>query len=195
MKHLQNLPYFFCYRVNGVKINYFPEQWSWICSKRLCTTKFFELKSSVQFIQVPVIWHYQNTSKFWILQRLNLCEGDICWSDIFYPFTHMKDGDQVAFATMWGLTLIPCGLYLIWFLRGFWWKRNNAFKYIVVYGRISIRIKSIKRQIFFFCNYDSFLSCEQRNFLNRKWNGENSETIVYLIWIYLLCSRWKSGGS
>ena len=115
------LPFsFFGYRVNGVKINYFPEQWSWICSKRLCTSKLFELKSSVQFIQVPVIWHYQNTSKFWILQRLNLCEGDICWSDIFYPFTHMKDGDQVAFATMWGLTLIPCGLYLIWFLRSFW---------------------------------------------------------------------------
>ena len=110
---------FFC-RVNGVKINYFPEQWSWICSKRLCTTKPFELKSSVQFIQVPVIWHYQNTSKFWILQRLNLCDGDICWSDILYPFTHMEDGDQVAFATMWGLTLVPCGMYLIWFLRGFW---------------------------------------------------------------------------
>jgi len=54
------------YRISGFKINYFPEKWSWIClhQHNSCETKKFQLKSSVQFIQVPVVWHFQNTSKF-----------------------------------------------------------------------------------------------------------------------------------
>ena len=49
------------YRINGFKINYFPEKWTWICQHQhnSCETKKFQIKSSVQFIQVPVVWHFQ----------------------------------------------------------------------------------------------------------------------------------------
>ena len=113
---------FYQYRINGFKVSHHPETWSWICAKRECpTSKPFELKSTVQFIEVPVQWHYQNTSKFWILQDLDECEGDICWNQLMYPFTHAKMGDQIAFVTMWGLTLLPLTIFLLWFLRYFWW--------------------------------------------------------------------------
>ena len=114
------------YRISGVKVNYYPNKWTWICSKKSCPSKSYELKSSVQYIEVPVVWHYQNTSKFWILQSLNICDGDICWNEIMYPFTHAKQiypftiGDEIAFATMWGLALTPTALFIMWFLRYFW---------------------------------------------------------------------------
>lgn len=112
------------YRINGFKVNYFPEKWRWNCHnlKRSCgsETYEFQLKSTIQYIQVPVVWHYQNTSKFWILQNLHNCDGDQCWQQLFYAFTHYQDGDNVAYAVQWALILVPSSLLLMWFTRDLW---------------------------------------------------------------------------
>lgn len=109
------------YRINGVKVNYLAETWSWICPKRPCgSTRKFQLQSSVQFIEVPVVWHHQNTSKFWILQRLDLCNGDKCWAELFYPFTHSDEGSKIAFVTMCALTLIPGACLVLFVTKDYW---------------------------------------------------------------------------
>jgi hypothetical protein len=76
--------------------------------------------SSVQFIELPRVWHYENTSKFWILAQMDLCNGDKCWKEIFYPFTHQSTGDDIAYAAMCALALIPSSIFLMWFTRDFW---------------------------------------------------------------------------
>ena len=111
------------YRINGFKINYFPETWTWIClHHERCESKKFQLKSSVQFIQVPVVWHFQNTSKFWILQKYRHrdCHGDICWRELLFPFTHHKDGDSLHYATMSGMVLLPIYFCILCFMPDFW---------------------------------------------------------------------------
>ena len=43
----------------------------------------FQLQTSVQFIEVPIVWHHQNTSRFWVKQYDDIsegkCNGDVCW--------------------------------------------------------------------------------------------------------------------
>ena len=46
------------------------------------SAQYFELQSSVQFIEVPLVWHHQNTSHFWASQYDGMsvgCSGDVCW--------------------------------------------------------------------------------------------------------------------
>ena len=111
------------YRINGFKINYFPEKWTWIChstNKHCEKTKKYQLKSTVQFIHIPVAWHYQNTSKFWILQNLHNCDGDKCWRELFYPFSgnsNYHHGDQVEYAARCALLLLLAAIFLLIFLN------------------------------------------------------------------------------
>ena len=43
----------------------------------------FQLQTSVQFIEIPIAWHHQNTSRFWVKQYDEMsegkCKGDVCW--------------------------------------------------------------------------------------------------------------------
>lgn len=109
------------YRINGFKVSYLPEKWSWTCRHR-CDQFNYELKSSVHFIEVPVVWHYQNTSKFWILQTLHECDddGDKCWQMLFFPFTHNETGDMVVYAAKCAVIMFPSSLFLLWFTRDLW---------------------------------------------------------------------------
>ena len=108
------------YRINGFKANYLPEKWTWYCYTTKCITKHYQVLHTVQFIEVPLVWHYQNTSKFWILQQLDLCRGDQCWSGLWYAFTHHQKGDEIAYASLCGLLMIPISIGTLWFTREFW---------------------------------------------------------------------------
>ena len=108
------------YRINGVKVNYLPEKWTWYCYTHKCITKQYQVLHKVQFIEIPLVWHHQNTSKFWILQQLDLCKGDQCWSGLWYAFSHHQKGDEIAYASLCGLLMIPISIGTLWFTREFW---------------------------------------------------------------------------
>ena len=64
----------------------------------------------------------QNTSKFWILQKYRHrdCHGDKCWKELLFPFTHNKDGDNVHYAAMYGMVLLPIVIGYLCFTHEIW---------------------------------------------------------------------------
>ena len=46
------------------------------------SVQHFQLQSSVQFVEIPIVWHLRNTSQFWAHQYNDMsigCSGDTCW--------------------------------------------------------------------------------------------------------------------
>lgn len=111
------------YRINGVQVNYFRANWTgecWDIRKCAGNVQKYQLASSVSFHEIPIVWHHQNTTRFWIIQDWNYCDRDICWKELMYAFTHHSTGDGIAYATMCALSLTPLGLFIMWFTREFW---------------------------------------------------------------------------
>eukprot|EP00094_Tigriopus_californicus_P001832 TCALIF_01768-PA protein Name:"Similar to Tctn2 Tectonic-2 (Rattus norvegicus)" AED:0.33 eAED:0.33 QI:0/0.66/0/0.75/0.66/0.25/4/0/648 len=84
-------------RINGVRVVPRYEMWSWVCSELDdCNgQKSFELSVGIQFGEIPLEWHLQNTSRFWIRQHDPHCLGDNCWKQILRPFTHPPPVDHL----------------------------------------------------------------------------------------------------
>ena len=55
------------YRINAARLHYHQRNWFWICKedfKEACTRfQNFEIKMMIAFEEIPLIWHYQNTSR------------------------------------------------------------------------------------------------------------------------------------
>ena len=61
--------------INGVRVRLLFERWRWICPrvnsmKRAgCSARQrFPIRSEVEFVEIPAVWHNQNTTKFWLIQ-------------------------------------------------------------------------------------------------------------------------------
>ena len=71
--------------INGVRVRLIYENWRWICPringrKRAgCSNRQrFPIRSEVEFVEVPAVWHNQNTTKFWLIQvTANLLKQDL----------------------------------------------------------------------------------------------------------------------
>ena len=60
------------------------------CSK----TQDFKLQSSVQFIEIPIVWHHQNRSQFWVRQFDEMsvgCPGDVCFKVKWLGLNHIME--------------------------------------------------------------------------------------------------------
>lgn len=84
-------------RINGVRVVPKYETWSWICYELddCSGQQSFELSVSIQFGEIPLEWHLQNTSRFWIRQHDPHCSGDNCWKQLLRPFTHPPTSDDL----------------------------------------------------------------------------------------------------
>lgn len=122
------------YRVNGIRIMLGHERWDWTCRKtsgeggdRSCREiANYDIGLSVKFEEIPLVWHHQNTSRFWVLQDVGHCEGDACWAELAYPFTHhgwpdgARTGDDVSFSTLWALILSFLGTAVLVTTSAYW---------------------------------------------------------------------------
>lgn len=61
----RNSDKFGIYRVCGAKVSWTFDRWSWSClNPQACRqSQLYPLTMSVEQFEVPVVWHYQNTSK------------------------------------------------------------------------------------------------------------------------------------
>lgn len=98
------------YEILGSKVSYSNSTWSLTCSGpagRACTrssTQPFYLTSSVRFTQIPPQTPVP-VSKYYATPREDdkeLCPGDRCWDNLFYPFTgrYMSDSREYVFGTV-----------------------------------------------------------------------------------------------
>ena len=58
---------------------------------RCSQTQDFKLQSSVQFIEIPIVWHHQNRSQFWVRQFDEMsvgCPGDVCFKVKWLGLNH-----------------------------------------------------------------------------------------------------------
>ena len=63
-------------KINGLKITPVYQSWVWRCKTNLfngdCdksdSLQSFFLSTQVEFLEIPNIWHHQNTSRFWLKQ-------------------------------------------------------------------------------------------------------------------------------
>ena len=62
-------------KINGLKVSKVYQEWTWPRCKRKMTgsegcrePQRFLLTSEVEFLEIPNVWHHQNTTKFWLKQ-------------------------------------------------------------------------------------------------------------------------------
>jgi len=109
--------------VNGVRVRPQYEEWSWTCKmsirgKKSCQKiQRFQLRTEVEFVEIPVIWHHQNTTRFWLKQDSITCNGDICWEDMLIPILNMERGDVLAEMAEWFFALILIAVPMIHFSK------------------------------------------------------------------------------
>ena len=63
--------------------------------------------------------------RFWVLQDVGHCEGDACWYELAYPFTHpgpdgATTGDDVSLSTLWALILSFLGTAVLAATSAYW---------------------------------------------------------------------------
>ena len=65
--------------------------------------------------------------RFWVLQDVGHCEGDACWHELAYPFTHpagpdggAATGDDVSLSTLWALILSFLGTAVLAATSAYW---------------------------------------------------------------------------
>ncbi len=90
----------------------------------------YDLSARVAFEEVPLRWRHANTSRFWVLQDLGYCVGDICWDELAFPFSHAAalaqsqpeetGGDAVSYATQWGIVLVAIGTCVLYLASDYW---------------------------------------------------------------------------
>ena len=62
------------WRLNGVRVTPVYQHWTWRCrisrrGPRKCSkVQHFSLSTEVEFLEIPNIWHQQNTTRFWLQQ-------------------------------------------------------------------------------------------------------------------------------
>ena len=61
-------------RLNGLRVTPIYQRWIWRCrisrrGPRKCSkVQHFPLSTEVEFLEIPNIWHQQNTTRFWLQQ-------------------------------------------------------------------------------------------------------------------------------
>ena len=61
-------------RLNGVRVTPIYHRWTWRCRVarrgpgKCSGVQHFPLSSEVEFLEIPNIWHQQNTTRFWLKQ-------------------------------------------------------------------------------------------------------------------------------
>ena len=62
-------------KINGLKVSKVYQEWTWPkCKWKMSGSegcrepKSFLLTSEVEFLEIPNVWHHQNTTKFWLKQ-------------------------------------------------------------------------------------------------------------------------------
>ena len=61
-------------RLNGVRVTPIYQRWTWRCriarrGPRECSkVQHFQLSTELEFLEIPNIWHQQNTTRFWLKQ-------------------------------------------------------------------------------------------------------------------------------
>ena len=64
-------------RINGLRVSPVFQHWRWRCKinssgPRECrTVQNFLLSTEVEFLEIPNIWHHENTTRFWLQQAGN----------------------------------------------------------------------------------------------------------------------------
>ena len=65
--------------------------------------------------------------RFWVLQDVGHCEGDVCWRELALPFTHpggsgggVTTGDDVSLAALWAMILSFLGTAVLVITRAYW---------------------------------------------------------------------------
>ena len=120
------------FRINGVKVELEYSQWSFVCRKRNvlfdtgqenCKSRVldFELTSKVMFEEIPLQWHHENTSRFWVIQDSLHCDGAICWNEMLYPFWHdLESGDDLSYVTQWAFLLSIIAMIVLIITKHSW---------------------------------------------------------------------------
>ena len=60
--------------INGIKVSSQLEDWIWKCKMNIRGQKSckkiqkFQVRTEVEFLEIPVVWHHQNTTRFWLKQ-------------------------------------------------------------------------------------------------------------------------------
>ena len=61
-------------KINGLKVVPVYEKWLWRCKSKIKGSRKcdgfrdFMLWTEVEFLEIPNMWHHQNTSRFWLKQ-------------------------------------------------------------------------------------------------------------------------------
>ena len=112
-------------RVAGIKVSPINSLWTWTCVERgpeaCVSVQNYEISATVRFEEVPLVWHHENTSRFWVQQDNGLCEEDRCWSEMFAPFTHdVRTGDEVSYVTMWAIIITFVSVIILFATKEDW---------------------------------------------------------------------------
>ena len=68
-------------KINGLKVSTVSEKWYWKCktkvrgSKNCDEAQKFLLATELEFLEIPNVWHHQNTTRFWLKQVINNSGG------------------------------------------------------------------------------------------------------------------------
>ena len=110
-----------------------------------------------------MLYIFQNTSKFWILQkhRHRDCQRDVCWRELLFPFTHNKDGDNIHYAVMSGVVLLPVIFGFLCFTRDFWWI-NPTPLFFMLFLTLQDTTFFLEKNL---CNSSTYLSIQNSVFI------------------------------
>eukprot|EP00090_Calanus_glacialis_P017441 TRINITY_DN27160_c0_g1_i1.p1 TRINITY_DN27160_c0_g1~~TRINITY_DN27160_c0_g1_i1.p1 ORF type:complete len:534 (+),score=142.64 TRINITY_DN27160_c0_g1_i1:3-1604(+) len=109
--------------LNGIRVSPQYQEWFWTCKmstrgqKNCQKIQKFQIRTEVEFLEIPVVWHHENTTRFWLTQDSISCNGDICWEDMLIPITKLESGEMMAEMVEWLFALVLIFVPIIHFSR------------------------------------------------------------------------------
>lgn len=98
-------------------VKYYTKSWTPYCSMEECYSQkiIFPLTSDVNFVRIPS--KKKKTKRFWDYGEIEYCNREICFEEMFFPFTDSFQSDLIFHVSFWSIMILLFLLPLLWLTR------------------------------------------------------------------------------